>query len=275
MTDIRHLGTLSGPLFLSGGIYSNLEALTAFADKVKQTGIAPQNVIHTGDVIAYCSDHAACLNKLRDLGWQCMKGNVEQQLANEQDDCACGFADGSACSILSDNWFANANTALDSDQRQWLKSMADQLEFTYHGKTVRVVHGAADNISRFIFASAADAVFEKQFALTGADIIIAGHCGIPFTRRLGNKIWHNPGALGMPANDGTPRVWYSQMFVDNDTITFRHLPLQVEFKATANKMRTNGLPEAYARALQTGLWPSLDVLPDAEVAATGRPLAPK
>jgi hypothetical protein len=32
------------------------------------------------------------------------------------------------------------------------------------------------------------------------------------------------------------------------------------------------LPEGYADGLETGLWPSLDILPDAERAATGEAL---
>lgn len=37
-------------------------------------------------------------------------------------------------------------------------------------------------------------------------------------------------------------------------------------------MRAESLPEGYARALETGLWPSLVVLPPAERAATRLPI---
>jgi hypothetical protein len=37
-------------------------------------------------------------------------------------------------------------------------------------------------------------------------------------------------------------------------------------------MRGAGLPESYRKALATGLWPSLDVLPERERAGTGRPI---
>lgn len=39
-------------------------------------------------------------------------------------------------------------------------------------------------------------------------------------------------------------------------------------------MRQGGLSERYALALQDGLWPNRDVLPQAERAGRGRPLAP-
>jgi hypothetical protein len=38
-------------------------------------------------------------------------------------------------------------------------------------------------------------------------------------------------------------------------------------------MRERGLPEGYARGLETGLWPNLDILPAAERQRTGLPIA--
>ena len=38
------------------------------------------------------------------------------------------------------------------------------------------------------------------------------------------------------------------------------------------KHREAGLPAGYADAMQTGLWPSTDVLPPTELAQTGVPL---
>lgn len=38
-------------------------------------------------------------------------------------------------------------------------------------------------------------------------------------------------------------------------------------------MRTAGLPEGYAAALETGLWPSCDVLPEPELVRHGHQIA--
>ena len=38
-------------------------------------------------------------------------------------------------------------------------------------------------------------------------------------------------------------------------------------------MRSANLPPGYAAALETGLWPTLDILPAKERAAAGQPLA--
>ncbi len=51
---------------------------------------------------------------------------------------------------------------------------------------------------------------------------------------------------------------------------FCHFSLDYDYASAAQKMRAAGLPEGYARALETGFWPSLDILPQAERERTGQ-----
>ncbi|MDC1481332.1 hypothetical protein N8146_03270 [Ascidiaceihabitans sp.] len=50
----EHIGILDGPILAFGGPYSNVQATKALFAKVKKRGTARENVICTGDVIAYC-----------------------------------------------------------------------------------------------------------------------------------------------------------------------------------------------------------------------------
>ena len=76
----------------------------------------------------------------------------------------------------------------------------------------------------------------------------------------------------MPANDGTPRAWYSLLSPEPGGIRIEHRALDYDWSVAAAKMRRAGLPEGYAAALGSGLWPSRDVLPGAERRRTGVPL---
>ncbi len=42
-------------------------------------------------------------------------------------------------------------------------------------------------------------------APSGADGVIGGDRGLPFTALVGGKLWHDAGAIGRPANDGSRR----------------------------------------------------------------------
>jgi len=87
-------------------------------------------------------------------------------------------------------------------------------------------------------------------------------------------LWHNAGAIGMPANDGTPRVWFSLLRAETDGIAIEHRALDYDFATAAAKMRRADLPKEYAASLETGLWPSCDVLPLKEIHERGAALEP-
>ncbi len=268
----RDLGRFDTPLLVCGGAYSNLEALEALFDAAARLGIANDHIIHTGDVIAYCADAAAAAELLRRSGAHAIQGNVEESLAASLPDCGCGFNEDSLCDKLAAEWFSYADAHTGPELRRWMGLLPHHLTFELAGARLRAVHGSVQEINRFVFASQPDDVFDAEFAYADADIVIAGHSGIPFTRRAGSRIWHNSGSLGLPANDGTPRVWFSVLHPEGQGIRIEHHALEYDHARTQSKMIEAGVCTEYAETLSSGVWPSLDVLPEAERQAAGKPL---
>jgi len=264
---------LDGPVLIFGGPYSNLEATVALQREAARLDIRPHNIVCTGDVVAYCADPVATVAAIRDWGVHVIMGNCEESLGWSKDDCGCGFEEGTACEQLSIDWYAYANRALDAADRQWMRSLPRRLDIEIGDRRLAVIHGSVETINSFVFASTPWADKERQIAMTGCDGVIGGHSGIPFNHTADGKLWHNSGALGMPANDGTTRVWYSLFVPHGDGIDIRLMSLPYDYGATARKMRERGLPPGYADALQSGLWPSCDVLPAEELASRGEALA--
>lgn len=263
----------TGPLFVIGGPYGNYDATVAALDEAARRGV--HDILCTGDLVAYCADAAETVALLRSAGVAIVAGNVEQQLAAAADDCGCGFEEGSTCDALSARWWTHALEAIDQETREWMGSLPPRIDVQWHHTRFAAIHGGAWEISKFLFASAKDEVLAAELDLLGTDGVIAGHCGLPFVRELyDGRIWLNAGAVGMPANDGTPRVWCAQMTPFSDGIEIETIALDYDPLPAAERMRKAGLPEGYANALLTGLWPSLDILPPAERAATGYPINP-
>ncbi len=273
MTHTLDLGDIDRPLLICGGAYGNLEALQAFERWAALHGFAADSIVHTGDVAAYCADPSAAAAFVRERGWHSIKGNVEEQLATEAGDCACGFDEGSVCNALSQRWYAYASRQVSAADRRWMAGLPSSLRFTLNGRQVMVVHGAPGQTNRFMFESLDEAEFLDCLAAADADIVLAGHTGIPFTRRIGTAVWHNSGALGMPANDATPRVWISTVAPEATGIRFTHHALVYDHETAAGKVLAADLPDAYGHALRSGLWPSLDILPPPERAAAGHPIS--
>lgn len=265
---------MTTPVLCFGGPYSNLQATRAVLDEAARLGIPAQRTVCTGDVIAYCGDPAATLNLVMASGIACIMGNCEENLAADADDCGCGFEPGTACDLLSRGWYAHAARAITPAHQAWMAALPRRLVIEVADRRLAVVHGGADAISRFLFASAPAEVLADEIASTGCDGVIAGHCGLPFTRIIRGALWHNPGAIGMPANDGTPRTWYSLLIPEDSHLRIEHRALDYDWAAASATMRAAGLAEDYASALSTGFWPSSDVLSGPERARTGVPIEP-
>lgn len=263
------LGPKEGPMLIFGGIYSNLQALNALRELAEEQGIVPENIINTGDIVGYCAQPEESLQVVRDWGIHNILGNVEIQLRDEVEDCGCNFDDGSRCDMFSRQWFPYAQEQVSRESLAWLHTLTDHLTFSYAGRRVAVVHGSANETAEFVFESTDWAVKDANFEKTQADVIIGGHCGLPFHDARGMHLWLNPGVIGMPANDGTPRVWYVVLDDSEGDFAFSHHSFTYDAAAARALMLEKKLPATYAETLVTGVWDNCEILPDAESALQG------
>jgi predicted phosphodiesterase len=270
------LGHLDGPVLLFGGPYSNLAATRAMRSRAEELGIPAERVICTGDVVAYCAEPVETIALIRDWGIAVVQGNCEESLALEAQDCGCGFEAGTVCSLLSVDWYRFARQRISDDDRAWMKELLESIRFTLQGKTIRVVHGGVAQINRFIFPSTATDMKREELDLAGTEILVGGHSGIPSGARIGERAWLNTGAIGLPANDGSPDGWYLLLSPEKDGegdgLVCRWQRLNYPVAETVTAMQAAGLVSGYMNTLQTGLWPSMDVLPQAEREARGQPI---
>ena len=274
-TDVQDLGEIDGPVLVFGGTYGNLEATAALIETAGRLGIPGPRAICTGDLVAYAADPQATVDLVREWGGPIVMGNCEEALAADAEDCGCGFSEGSACAALSVQWFNASRRDVDMATKRWMGSLPRRVLFSLAGRRLAAIHGGVRQINRYIFASTPVREKLDELLAAGVDGVVAGHCGVPFTQLAGGRLWHNSGAVGMPANDGTPRVWYSVLTATDDGIEVTHHALDYDHRGAAAKMRTRGYPAEYADGLASGLWPSCDVLPPAEQEEGGRALAPR
>jgi len=257
------------PLLVFGGPYSNLAATEAMMAEAERLGIPPEHIICTGDVVAYCAEPEATTKLIRHWGIHVVAGNCEEQLAAGAADCGCNFEEGTACDLLAKGWYPFANARVSAASRAWMGGLPAALMFGYAGSRFRVIHGGVNQVNRWVFASDRP-VLAVEMRAADADVVVAGHAGLPFIARVGKGVWFNPGVIGMPANDGTASVWYGLIDATHGGgIRLSTHRLAYDASRSAAAVRRYRYADGYARALVTGLWPSLDVLPPAEREETG------
>ncbi len=267
---------LKTPLLIFGGCYSNLQATQALQNWANEHNIPPEQCICTGDIVAYCGNPYETVEFIRDWGVHCIQGNVEQSLANSANNCGCGFEEGSVCDSLSRGWYPIAEANITADQREWFAGLPLQLQISIEGQTLQVVHGAVSDINKFMYDSQSKSDFKKEFQSLEAEVdtIIAGHSGLPFTKNIEGKTWHNSGALGIPANDGTQDVWFSIVEIKDNNLVYQHHRLAYDVEPAYQEMIKHNLTQGYHESLKTGLWPSMDVLPEYEKQQQGIKINP-
>jgi len=271
----RDLGEADGPLLVFGGPYGNLQALEALIAAAGRHGVPPARCLCTGDVVAYCADAEATTARL--AAWDCptVMGNCEESVAQGAAECGCGFAEGSDCDLASRTWYAHAMAELSPASVAWMAALPRRIDLRLGGRRLAAVHGAVSAVNRFVFPSTPAVEKAAELDLAGVDGILCGHSGLPFAETVGGRLWLNAGVIGVPANDGTPRVWYALLEPEADGIRCSFHALAHDGRAAAAAIRAKRLVEGYARNLESGLWPSLDILPEAERRLTGTPLAPR
>lgn len=258
---VKNLGELAGDVLVFGGAHSNLHATRALLGRADALGIARHRRIFTGDAVAYCGDP---VQTVRALWGHCelVAGNCEKQLVAGADDCGCGFKDGSACAQMSVAWFRFARKSLGAAELSHMADCADIIVFSAYGLRYAVIHGGATDISRYLWPSSPDAEFASEIAaitdqVGRIDAVVAGHCGVAFERHVAGVRWINPGAIGMPPNDGRRQTRY--MLLTERGARIERLDYDVHGAMTA--MQSAGLVQGYDQALKTGIWPSQDILP--------------
>jgi predicted phosphodiesterase len=266
--SLKNIGLLKGKILVFGGVYSNLQALEAIKNLAFADAIPPENIICTGDIVAYCAQPKECIELIKNWGIHCIAGNVELNLVNDIDDCGCNFEDGSRCDTFSRQWYPYLKSQMKQDDIDWLATVPQFISMAFADKKIAVLHGSYYNTSEFVFKSTNWEVKQQNFDALKADVILAGHCGLPFSDENKGKLWLNAGVIGMPANDGTPRVWYA-ILNEIDGFNFEIKELNYDFEKASKLMEGKPLPQTYQKTLKTGIWDNCEILPDLEAGLQG------
>lgn len=264
-----------GPVLVFGGPYGNLQATQAVIGEAARRKIPSSNIICTGDLVAYCGKPRETIALIRSAGIHVVMGNCDEQLGNGANDCACGYTSGSTCDLLSAQWYAYANGQLGDDERSYLRSLPKRIDTTIGNVRFAVIHGSVSTINAYVFSSSPDDGLRAELDQVDADGVIGGHSGLPFARAVGGRLWLNAGVVGMPANDGSARVWYAVLTPVPGGLDVQLCSLAYDFEAAQADMLAAGLPTAYREALGSGIWPSNDILPQAERDLQGLALDPE
>jgi predicted phosphodiesterase len=249
-----------------GGIYNNAPALREAIRDARRRGA--EALYCLGDLGGFGPHPERIPPILLEHDVTVIQGNYEDSVGHDRDDCQCGYTD------PRDNAFAQIAYEYTRDRtptefKSWYRTLPETLRMTMGGRRLLLCHGSPRKQNEFLWQSTSPVPFlERLLREQQADAILCTHTGIHWARTLpsGGQVV-NVGALGRPANDGRPCVWYAFL-----TAASGPAPLEVEFVPIlydhhdfAREMRQEKLPEEFIETIRGGWWTTcLEILPARE-----------
>lgn len=216
-------------------IHSNLEALTAVLEDIRQQGIS--EVFCLGDVVGYGPNPRECIDLVMRCR-VCLLGNHDQGALFDPE----GFNTGAERAIFwTRDQLENGDNSADRERR-W--EFLGELPRNFQEQDYLFVHGSARNpLNEYVFPEDIynRRKLEKIFSLIER-YAFQGHTHVPgvFTEGLSflspdelgyeyrlnrDKVMVNVGSVGQP-RDGDPRACY--VVIDDDVIRFRRVQYPLE-----------------------------------------------
>lgn len=273
---------------LFGGIYSNHLALRAAIDDARRRGC--EQMFCLGDLGAFGPNPDKIFPLLIDANVTTVRGNYDDSIGHGLPDCQCGYTD------PADNFYARLSyqytyRKTSARWRRWLADLPGEMRFeivapgaagwedsdhlattgepalqTQGPLRVLCCHGSPRQTNEFLWETTTPTHLLERFCEEcNADVIVATHTGLPWTRRLpSGRRFVNCGVLGRPANDGTTDVGYTILDARAAGVT-EYVRLAYDHDQLAAEMRAESLPQPFIETIQTGWWTTcLEILPAKE-----------
>jgi len=216
-------------------VHGNLRAFEAVLADLRQ--VAPDLVVHGGD-LAYGGAHPAeIIDQIRVLGWAGVRGNTDEMLWSPQS--LTEFAAktpqlGPLLSIIQD-LIPPTLASIGEERLRWLEGCPER----YAAEGFTLVHASPGDLWRAPMLDASDEELRSTYAPLGSRMVVYGHIHRPYIRRIGEMTVANTGSVSQPY-DGDRRASY--LVIDGDSTSIRRVEYDVESEAKV--LLGSGLPHA-------------------------------
>jgi putative phosphoesterase len=226
-------------------IHGNRRAFEAVLADLKP--VAPDLIVHGGDLASGGAHPAEIIAQIRTLGWPGIRGNTDEMLWAPETLAAFAAANPAIAPLLTKvaETIAPTVAMIGQERLRWLEKLPathTQAEFT-------LVHAKPGDLWRAPMPNASDEELRSTYESLNAPVAVYCHIHVPYVRRLAGMIVANTGSVSQ-SHDGDRRASY--LLIDGDSVTNRRVEYDVE--SEAHDMMNSGIPHAewIARILLAG-----------------------
>ena len=216
-------------------VHGNRRAFQAVLADLRQ--VAPDLVVHGGD-LAYGGTHPAeIVDEIRARGWPGVRGNTDEMLWSLKSLTDFAAKVPKLAPLLSriQDVIPPTVASLGEERLRWLETHP----VSYAHELFRLVHAGPGDVWRSPMHNATDDELQNTYGGLAAPIVVYGHIHVPFVRRLPGMIVANSGGVSQ-SYDGDTRASY--LVIDDGNVTIRRVAYDVQ--AEARELLHSGLPHA-------------------------------
>jgi putative phosphoesterase len=216
-------------------IHGNLRAFQAVLADLRR--IAPDLVVHGGDLAYGGARPAEIIDQVSSLGWPGVRGNTDEMLWAPKRLAEFAATAPKLAPLLAilQEMIPSTLASIGEERVRWLEG----LPVRYSQEGFSLVHASPNDLWRAPMQNASDDELQSIYASLGAQIAVYGHIHRPYIRRLPGMIVANTGSVSQ-SYDGDRRASY--LAIDGERITIRRVEYDVE--SEAEELLRSGLPYA-------------------------------
>jgi len=232
-------------------IHGNRRAFQAVLADLRQ--VAPDLVLHGGDLAHGGANPADIIDQVRSLRWPGVRGNTDEMLWSPESLTQFAARQPKLGPLLSriQEMIPSTLASIGEERLRWLEGLPN----LHSQEGLSLVHASPNDCWRAPMPSAGDEELRNTYSSLRAPIVVYGHIHRPYIRRLQDIIIANTGSVSQ-SYDGDRRASY--LVMDGESITIRRVEYDVEDEA--KELLRSGLPHAdwLSRILLAGKYCSPD-----------------
>jgi predicted phosphodiesterase len=207
-------------------IHGNRTAFEAVLEDLRQT--SPDLILHGGDLAASGASPAGIVDRIRDLGWHGVAGNVDEMLWRPES--LTEFAN--QAPQLEALWAATreiataTRDALGEERLAWLRGLPRIQTLG----SMALVHASPESLWRSPAPEASDAELESTYGPLGRPIAVYAHIHRSYIRTVSGMIVANTGSVSL-SYDGDRRAAY--LLLDDSQPTIRRVEYDIDTELRA------------------------------------------
>ncbi len=188
---------------------------------------------------------------IRSRGVPTIIGNYDDGVGFDRGDCGCAYKDaGEEARGQQSLFWTRAVTT--EPNKAYLRSLLPEIRFEAEGHRFRLVHGSPRRMNEYLFEDRDERSLERIAAIAEADALVFGHTHKPWVREIAGVLFINDGSVGKPKNGDLHAAWALLTVTAGQPVNVEIRRVPYDVAAMAAAIRAAGLPDQFARDLESG-----------------------